>query len=47
MPIRRKPGEVLEVDWAGSTLFINDRESGGKLTVYIFVATLLTVNTVM
>jgi len=31
---------VLEVDWAGSTLFINDRESGGKLTVYIFVATL-------
>ena len=40
MPIRRKPGEVLEVDWAGSTLFINDRESGGKLTVYIFVATL-------
>lgn len=30
MPIRRKPGEVLEVDWAGSTLFINDRESGGS-----------------
>jgi len=40
MPIRRKPGEVLEVDWAGSTLSINDRENGGKLTVYVFVATL-------
>lgn len=39
MPIRRKPGEVLEVDWAGSTLTINDRSNGGKLTVYIFVAT--------
>lgn len=39
MPIRRKPGEVLEVDWAGSTLSINDRSNGGTLTVYIFVAT--------
>lgn len=40
MPIRRKPGEILEVDWAGSTLSINDRANGGKLTVYVFVATL-------
>lgn len=39
MPIRRKPGEVLEIDWAGSTLSINTRSNGGKLTVYIFVAT--------
>lgn len=39
MPIRRKPGEVLEIDWAGSTLSINNRSNGGKLTVYIFVAT--------
>lgn len=39
MPIRRKPGEVLEIDWAGSTLSINDRSNGGKLTVYVFVAT--------
>lgn len=31
MPIRRKPGEVIEVDWAGPTLSINDRENGGKL----------------
>lgn len=40
MPIRRKPGEILEIDWAGSTLSINDRSNGDKLTVYIFVATL-------
>ncbi|MBT2733157.1 IS21 family transposase [Carnobacterium sp. ISL-102] len=39
MPIIRKPGEVLEIDWAGSTLSINDRQTGGKLTVYVFVAT--------
>ncbi|MFL2100938.1 IS21 family transposase [Desemzia sp. FAM 23991] len=39
MPIRRKPGEVLEIDWAGSTLSINDRSNGGKITVYVFVAT--------
>jgi transposase len=24
MPIRRKPGEIMEVDWAGSTLHIID-----------------------
>lgn len=40
MPIRRKPGEIMEVDWAGATLSINDRANGGKLPVYIFVATL-------
>ncbi|WP_157404751.1 hypothetical protein [Shouchella shacheensis] len=27
MRIRRKPGEVLEVDWAGSTLFMIDQDS--------------------
>ncbi len=40
MPIRRKPGEIMEVDWAGSTLVITDRAAGEKLEVYIFVATL-------
>ncbi|WP_028274848.1 IS21 family transposase [Atopococcus tabaci] len=40
MPIHRKPGEILEVDWAGSTLSLNDRATGEKLTVYVFVATL-------
>jgi transposase len=40
MPIRRKPGEIMEVDWAGNTLFIQDRSTGERLTVYVFVATL-------
>ena len=39
MPIKRKPGEILEVDWAGSTLSLKDRENGGDMPVYIFVAT--------
>lgn len=40
MPIRRKPGEIIEVDWAGSTLDITDRSTGEMLPAYIFVATL-------
>lgn len=40
MRIRRKPGEMIEVDWAGSTLFITDPDTGGKVNVYVFVATL-------
>ena len=31
MPIRRKPGEIMEVDWAGSTLVITDRAAGENL----------------
>jgi transposase len=27
MRIRRKPGEIMEVDWAGSTAFIVDRDT--------------------
>lgn len=38
--IRRKPGEIMEVDWAGSTAFIFDRDSGEKVKAYVFVATL-------
>jgi len=38
--IRRKPGEIMEVDWAGSTSFIIDRDSGEKVKAYVFVATL-------
>ncbi|GAB2550293.1 IS21 family transposase [Gracilibacillus alcaliphilus] len=38
--IRRKPGEIMEVDWAGSTSFIIDRDTGEKIKAYIFVATL-------
>lgn len=40
MRIRRKPGEIMEVDWAGSTAFIIDRDTGEKLKAYIFVSTL-------
>ena len=32
---------MLEIDWAGSTLSINDRSNWGMLTVYVFVATFL------
>lgn len=38
--IRRKPGEIMEVDWAGSTAFIIDRDTGEKIKTYVFVATL-------
>lgn len=40
MPIRRKPGEIMEVDWAGSTLHIIDRSTGEAIPAYIFIATL-------
>ncbi len=40
MRIRRKPGEIMEVDWAGSTAFIYDRDTGEKIKAYVFVATL-------
>jgi transposase len=40
MPIRRKPGEVMEVDWAGTTLQIFDRTTGDTIPAYVFIATL-------
>lgn len=40
MPLRRKPGEIMEVDWAGATLSIQDRATGEDLTAYVFVAAL-------
>ncbi|WP_349237168.1 IS21 family transposase [Bacillus sp. REN3] len=40
MPIRRKPGEIMEVDWAGSTLHIIDRSTGETIPAYVFIATL-------
>ncbi|WP_257352270.1 IS21 family transposase [Pseudalkalibacillus decolorationis] len=38
--IKRKPGELMEVDWAGQTAFLKDNITGDKLPAYIFVATL-------
>jgi transposase len=40
MRIRRKPGEIMEVDWAGSTSYIVDRDTGEKIKAYVFVAVL-------
>jgi transposase len=40
MHLNRKPGELMEVDWAGTTAKITDNISGVALDVYIFVAVL-------
>lgn len=40
MRIKRKPGEMLEVDWAGKTGFIVDNLTGELIPAYIFVASL-------
>jgi transposase len=40
MRIKRKPVELLEVDWAGSTLSVYDDMSGEAFPAYIFVACL-------
>jgi transposase len=40
MHINRKPGEQTEVDWAGPTANIVDRDSGEIIPAYIFVAVL-------
>ena len=40
MHIHRKPGEQLEVDWAGQTAQLVDRNTGEIIEVYIFVAVL-------
>ena len=40
MPLRRKPGEIMEVDWAGATLSIRDRATGEEMPAYVFVAAL-------
>lgn len=40
MRIKRKPGELLEVDWAGTTLTIADGITGESIKAYVFVAAL-------
>lgn len=40
MHIEHKPGEKLEVDWAGNTTSIIDRNTGDTIKVYVFVAAL-------
>lgn len=40
MHINRRPGELLEVDWAGQTASVIDTDTGEIIPAYIFVATL-------
>jgi len=40
MHIQRKPGELLEVDWAGQTANLVDPDTGEILDAYVFVAAL-------
>ena len=40
MHIKRKPGERMEVDWAGQTASIRDSVTGNTIPAYIFVAVL-------
>lgn len=40
MHLEHKRGELMEVDWAGTTLTITDRFSGTSMKAYIFVAVL-------
>lgn len=40
MRIHHKPGEKIEVDWAGQTMALRDNLTGGEIKVYIFVAVL-------
>lgn len=40
MRIKRKPGEIMEVDWAGKTLSVYDKVTGEVTTAYVFVAVL-------
>ena len=38
--IKRKPGEIMEVDWVGDTLKVYDAASSSDISAYIFVAVL-------
>ncbi len=40
MRITHKPGDAMQVDWAGDPLFITDSVTGELMPVYIFVAVL-------
>ena len=40
MRIKRKPGEQMEVDWAGKTMYLTNNLTGEEIPVYLFVSTL-------
>ena len=40
MHLNHKPGEVMQVDWAGDTATVIDTDTGEMIPAYVFVATL-------
>jgi transposase len=40
MHIQRKPGELMEVDWAGQTARVTDPDTGDIMEAYVFVSAL-------
>lgn len=40
MHLNHKPGEIMQVDWAGDTASVIDTDTGEVIPVYVFVATL-------
>lgn len=40
MHLNHKPGEIMQVDWAGDTATVIDTDTGERIPAYIFVATL-------
>ena len=40
MHLNHKPGEVMQVDWAGNTAAVIDTDTGEIIPPYVFVATL-------
>ncbi len=44
MHVHRKPGEQVEVDWAGKTTPIIDSETGEIINAYVFVGALSSIN---
>lgn len=40
MHIEQKPGEKMEVDWAGDAVRLTDADTGAEITAYIFVSAL-------
>lgn len=40
MHLNHKPGEIMQVDWAGDTASVIDTDTGEIIPAYVFVATL-------
>ena len=38
MHLNHKPGEVMQVDWAGDTAAVIDTDTGEIIPAYVFVA---------